>query len=663
MADINNIKIQLYDGSLIDYISAESLGIKFSRIADNFNDPSKKYGDFSYTFNLPKTKNNDRIFEFPDAKGRTGIFNGKSFECRVFNNNELLLDGIIELTTVNRDSYGCNFYSNFTLLVDELKDKNLKDLKYDPINIAAFSNNVERFIVSHINADYENSDEADFQFPLIKYTTFFSPDLNFSDREGNSEIAKENRFEKIYNNYRNFIIPATEISNGLYFHQLPPAFYLVFYLKKIFEEAGFELSGSWINKSEIKRIIIPFIGDSIDRSGLYNPTNNTLNLKLFFLDIKQIDFLKNILLYFNLYIVTDFKKKTIKLESFQEINKLLNPYNITSKLDFDTVKKEKNNLDVILNYKENDNNNKSGVILPITTQDKFLLEFNNYIYFHQIIYNRYQIPFFDYYNTVLNINNLVNKNFGNKTINFDINVPNYNTILLDNYRNINNTTIDIDGFEFFRNFISIPILTVDTLNNAPLFFEEGENTYPLANRPDKMNYNGDMMLVYYYGRNVNQNKKWINVITGGTPTTPTFSKIYIPFSSPYLTNVGTFLDLFDTYINSSLNISDTFEVSAVGRTYYDNVSGSSTFYNTPYSLTLKDNSVYPNVYSEYHKDKYSQLATSNILKAKMRMDENDWREMTIDRLVEFDDEYYRIIAIKNYDPINRTADIELIKKT
>ena len=135
MAGVTNIKIIVEDRWELDYESPESLGIKFNRTTEDFADLSKRFGEFSYTFSIPQTKTNSEAFEWAGEKGRKGVFVGTQKSCRVYNNNKLLLDGVIELRSIKVGVYNCAFFSKFTQLLDVIEDKNLKDITDEEIGV------------------------------------------------------------------------------------------------------------------------------------------------------------------------------------------------------------------------------------------------------------------------------------------------------------------------------------------------------------------------------------------------------------------------------------------------------------------------------------------------------------------------------------------------
>jgi len=140
MSYISNIKIITELGQLY-YKSAEDLNLNFSRIVDDLDEIDNRFGDFSYEFELPITKENSRIFGSPESNGSKGYFvKNKNISCQVFDNNQQILDGLINLEEVTEDSYKCKFYSKFKELIDSLNENNslgdkktLKDLNFPVI--------------------------------------------------------------------------------------------------------------------------------------------------------------------------------------------------------------------------------------------------------------------------------------------------------------------------------------------------------------------------------------------------------------------------------------------------------------------------------------------------------------------------------------------------
>jgi len=228
-----NIRIVTASGKNLDYFSPEALNIRLNRIADDLNDPSNRFGEYSYTFTLPKTKNNMEIFEYSGAPDIVNSFKVNPIEAKLYDDDKLVIDGQLEISNIGKD-YDCVFYSKLTQLIDLIKDKSLQDITSLP-HITGFT--YEDYIRTHIDADYKNSDEANWQFPFIFYNTVYTPYAiysgmtDYSGRDFSTNITKQNYYY-ILNDTPN---PTT---NEFYFHQFPLAWYLKPVLEGILKDAG-----------------------------------------------------------------------------------------------------------------------------------------------------------------------------------------------------------------------------------------------------------------------------------------------------------------------------------------------------------------------------------------------------------------------------------------
>lgn len=704
MANTSNINIELSNGQRLDYESAESLGIKFNRIVDDFQNPSKRFGEFSYTFNLPRTKNNDQVFEFPDVKGRTRIFIGKSFECRVYNNNILLLEGLIELTGIDLETYSCQFYSKFTQLVDSIGDKFISQLYIsNPFSLTG-STNKEEYIINHINANYNNCDEADFQFPFVFYRTVYAPASLVTSQTSKSFMVNNNAVRNISQLQTEvFNAPSSYNRNWIYTHQLPPAFYLVTILKSIFNDIGWNVAGTWINNESVKKIIIPYNGDVIPINLIEFDFNKYLP------KIKNIDFLKSILNVFNLYFIIDFNTKTFTLETYDTLFKAnSNPYNITKNVDYNTI--SKNDLvdyEPQILFKTTDNNLEFALknygltkYIQDAVSDINILKSPVYSLGGATTLNKSpfsSVPSDTYF--LDSREKFNNKTSGKKKIQLIFSEPVMNAMeILTNTNRVGTTysggTANI--------YISVPAVTKQTVSNnqSYTFSPETGSTF-LENNSSSMQYAGNMTMYYYYGQVkydvTNRNfggdlldlwsgdmDDWcyINIATGGTITVPTGIRVKLPVASPYkLVNHNERDFLFQEILkNISQPVWDSpysifpeiyytvrgMEYHALMMSYLLAGKDSADDYETTdCHLTFCDDEdlLFPTLYTKYHKSKYDTVKNGYLFKAKMRMNENDWREMQINRTIQYNDELFRIVSIKNYDPILRVADIELMKKS
>lgn len=666
----NNIKIELYNGELLDYESPESLGIKLNRVVDDLNNPSKRFGEFSYTFNLPKSKNNIRVFEFPDTKGRTRIFIGKSFQCRVFNGSELLLDGLIELQSFDSDSLKCLFYSKVTQLLDDLKGKKLVDM----ISLPTIPWDYEQTIIDHLNGSKASEH---IEFGLCFYRTFFMQGADPSVVVSSSGFISEANLGYHYN-YVNSFLGFTN-KNPLYFTQLPPQFYLTSLMNGMLEDAGWSLGGSFFQNPDIRKIVIPFVGDSETYSGaIVTGVTTYLNLNKLLPDVNQTDFLSGVINAFNLYFTIDPIKKQINFETYNTLfGSSVNPYDVTNRLDLSTVVISNSESNTRLSFSSDDSNELALGFNRVL--DYKNLSNNNPTYFlNTNIDIRASIGsprITDTYNQNA-FENLFNKVSGDQEIKIEFSASNYFPYTIINEVNITGGTTTTPQLWT----IGIPLISPQTPqdNNGYNYAEDGQN-FAVGNDGNSWSYDGGLKMYYYYGAGLYdfkvQNHKdyksflYINIATGGTATVPTSVKVPIHFLSPFkLLTVTEKSDLISQMSNYTGLSYSTNEVGAEAHslltTFYNVANTGNTHTPTSFSLTLGSNPNFysPNLYSEFHQLKYDRLENGHILKGVMQMNSFDWKQMQINRTIRFNDLLYQLVSIKNYDPVDQSCELTLLRK-
>ena len=135
---VENRKLDLYKDDSIEIVSS---------VADT-SDVSKIRTDFSKSFTVPASDNNNNIFKhYYDAD----IDNG--FDARIKVNGRIEIDGLpfrngkITLQKVNKkkdkaESYTIGFFGNLVSLKDKVKDDELTSLDFSDLNFTLTSTNI-----------------------------------------------------------------------------------------------------------------------------------------------------------------------------------------------------------------------------------------------------------------------------------------------------------------------------------------------------------------------------------------------------------------------------------------------------------------------------------------------------------------------------------------
>ena len=629
----NNLKI-LINNVEADYLKAEDIGLSLNRIVDDFKDLSKRFGEFSYEFSLPVSKNNDLIFSYPLSNGRRRIFSrNQNLTCRIYNNDALLIDGVLNLISATEGTYNCVVFSKLKSFNDAIQDKTLKDLNFGTIS----NFNYETYIVNHLNANYQNSDETYWQFPFIYYGTIFTPAPTYTgktDYDG-YYFDNESRAHQLY--YYGFNSVDGNEDNRYYHHQFPPAFYIVSIVKQIFKDAGWRLSGRFFEDENIKRIIMLYAGknDEYDQAtGQVSGSVGNLVISKLLPNIKQKDFLNDLINMFNLYFKIDIDRQIIKFETHDTYFKdSFDPYDITDKIKKETI--------LYSTYQDADQNIEFSDPLNSDVFGDNMMFTGNTTSMNSI--NWYKVDD----SQLFLFNN--HKGLSDKRIKVGFSQPTVKRTMLWNDTDVNGVVTN-NGTEDFIH----PLMTKQTptdSNNTK--FNKKETHNYLFNTEDTIKHAGKPMLMYYYGQSNNVHT-YLNIYHSTT-----LYRVPIGIASPY--------QLLKDYTNVDNYLSNPEDDPKAIRTIQADTLKSLylTLGNndkpTDFSLVFGDSGLHHTIYSKFYKLKIDRYVHNTILEGEIMLSDFDWNQLQLERPVKYNNEIYHLLSIEEYNPINHLAKIKLIK--
>lgn len=643
------VRIITNKGERIDYFD-DQLGIVLNRIVEENRDIQTRFGEFSYRMRLPSTKNNNRIFNNIKHKDTTNRFRINKTEVSVFLHSDLLFSAVLLFVGDNRQGYICNLVSKMSLFIDEIENKSLKDIQ----SIPDIEFDYEATIIDHVNQNMLSSDETDYQFPLMFYSTFKAPP-NLVD--GNTDVWGFDFFPNraLQNHY--YLINGWEVEdNQIFYHQLPPALYLVTVIKAIFKDAGWSVSGSFLENENIKRIIIPFtgdndvweeslycVGDEDLETGGYCDGNTPPYLRLvnFLPDIEQTSFIGAVMNFFNLFLDVDVINKEIVLESYNVLfTSRSNPIDITGIVDKDTV---------VNNKLENDDSN-------ITLMDevpKILMD--NY-YFNDVTENAYDLTKYTKTTTTPNFYDYVGDEKQDE-IEIDFAKPFTKRMFLRQRQNYQGTITSNYDFTIF-----LPALTQQRMrDNNNMDFYDSETDTVVNNTPDDIRFDGLPTLMYYYGQSetsflqhsgTGASSDWFYINFDGV-------KMKIPFASPYAYTLN------QDRVNAVISDGDNLEMVGYAsnmKALYLMLGTMTPDRQTDFSLVLSEGiDVFPTVYNVFHQAKYDRYKVKAAIEGTIFLDAHTYRQLKMGVPIKYGNQIYSLLAIENYDITQGTAIIKLIQ--
>lgn len=658
---ISNIKIQTSDGRQIDFEKEEDLSIRMNRIADDLQDIEARFGEFSYSFSLPMTRNNTSIFGFAGVPHIRKTFKVNPIDVKLYNNDLILLAGQLELQEIVDNKYKCILYSKLTQLIDDLKDKNMQELS----NCPKIPWDYENTIINHILTGGTNCDDTPYQFPLVYYNTFFCPTSIFSGftdtiTDGKGYTGHLFQRERDSQNWYYMINRTSLGKNEVYHHQMPLAFFIKPMMEYMLNDVGWSMAGSFWEDENIKRIIMPYVGDtdvydravycsdgSLEVSGVCTSGTMMLDTAKFMPDMDCVDFMESIIKLFNLYLQIDLNEKTIVFETYDTMfGSKVAPYSINNKIisDIKLSKIEDYNPSI----KFEDINNKR-----ILGDNFYLISSGTNAYTNTNYRMTSNNTLFD------KVFNHIGTTDGEISIGFG--APAIKRMRLRNDYDINDVNRYAGDTVMFLPFISKQ-LPDDNNNKA---FSKKDTDSVVYNTEETIQYDGKPTLYYYYGisnSDFKQHTELVGVQSDYLYFNFNDTNLRIPFASPFA--LTSYRDVINETLNSiSGNTDDIMLASYMQSIYLMMASSTGVSNTTEFSLILADNNNFgETIYTKFHKNKYRRYEESEMLEANIKINNYDFNNLQINQPVEYNNDIYSILSIENYDIVKNTATIKLIKQ-
>ena len=238
---VNNEPLELYDTS--------KLNLRLNNVLYKPEEIKTKNGEYSFSFEIPATSKNNRIFNFANNMSKLNKFN-TLYDCSVNVDGMEIFKGTLRLSDTKEDTYTCNLISiKMNKVEDIFGDSVMNELAWTiPFNGTETLN------------DY-NDDDNNYgvYFPLVCYGAF------------------QKEPYAVYGNDYNMYTDLLQIDgwNRWYWESFHPSFNLIELVKRMFEQKGYKLSGNILNDRVLNQI---YLSEYIDASQdpAYNLNNDEI---------------------------------------------------------------------------------------------------------------------------------------------------------------------------------------------------------------------------------------------------------------------------------------------------------------------------------------------------------------------------------------------------
>lgn len=238
-----------------EYLVLENFRVTFELENTAFSD-DLIFSGFSIPGEAPVCPINNRIFKYGyhlNVKEKV-----KQFPCEFFFQNQSIYYGTLNLLETSRTSYRWNI--SISGISAELLDKKLADLDYgDDLNLGADTEAILATINGMANTFYP---EANICFPQT-YNRDFWGEFQTSSSVNPDHWGYLNLYQpSLARYYRPYIIQAPAQDNITSFS---PWISVMFILTKIFENAGWGVSGTFMADENMQQLML-YSGRSLDRT-------------------------------------------------------------------------------------------------------------------------------------------------------------------------------------------------------------------------------------------------------------------------------------------------------------------------------------------------------------------------------------------------------------
>lgn len=194
--------------------SQESLHLRINNVLFNPTQTSTKQAEYSYTFNIPSTPNNDRVLEYASNLSKTNKFHTR-YSSQVYADGKMIFDGTLTIQKYDAKSamYSCNLVNiKINTLEDIFGDDVLTDVKWE-VPFDGYET------INSVNADGSTK----YWFPLICYGAFGK----------GKELTTDSYTSKYELDY----------TNKWYINSFYPSLNMMEEVKKCFEYKGYSVGG------------------------------------------------------------------------------------------------------------------------------------------------------------------------------------------------------------------------------------------------------------------------------------------------------------------------------------------------------------------------------------------------------------------------------------
>lgn len=241
------------NGEQVDILDRSSINLRINNVIYNPTEIKSRQAEYSFSFNLPTTPNNNRIFDYANELAKLNKFKN-IYRCEVYADGILIFEGSLRISSIKKGFYNVNLVSiKINTVEDIFGDMTMNEIDWK----IPFEG------VSSINTHNADMTGKVF-FPLVSYGVF-------------QKNALTSEFSDIENYTSKFVF---DKSNKWYYETFSPSANLLEFVRRAFKQKGYTLEGDIFDDEVINGLYMStnLANDQIPVYNLGNPNFGSVSV-------------------------------------------------------------------------------------------------------------------------------------------------------------------------------------------------------------------------------------------------------------------------------------------------------------------------------------------------------------------------------------------------
>lgn len=218
----------LINGQRVDILDRSSINLRINNVVYNPTEIKSTQAEYSFSFNLPTTPTNNKIFDYANELAKVNKFKN-TYNCEVYADGVLIFSGSLIIQSIKKGFYNVNLVNIKINTVSEIfGDMMMNELDWKiPFNGTASINT------------YNADSSSKVIFPLVSYGVFqkkpASTEYDYNNYTGKFQLDKYNKW---------------------YYESFSPSPNLLEIVRRLFEQKGYTVQGDIFQDSIIPNLFM-----------------------------------------------------------------------------------------------------------------------------------------------------------------------------------------------------------------------------------------------------------------------------------------------------------------------------------------------------------------------------------------------------------------------